>query len=353
MKNSKILIAGGGFAGLACAKALAERGVAVTLLERKAKPGVGMHTTGIIVNECADEFHIPENLTRKVTNVRLYAPNLRHMDLVSSDYFFLTTDTPGLMRYFSDEAIKAGATIHYDTSYDKGEQRGNEIIVNHGAFTCDFLIGADGPRSKVADDFALGQNTEFLLGAEAEYSGLPLHDTNAFYCFLDQKLAHGYIGWVIPGVGVAQVGVAQRMPRKPDIDAFVSNMKNTFDFSNAQVVARRGGLIPCGGLVKNFANERVILLGDAAGIVSPLTAGGIHTALRYGRILGEVLAEYATRGGAHPASVLEKIYPRFRAKLLIRKAFEYTPDRLLNLTIGNPLFALAARQVFYQKKRLK
>src|SRR5271170_4181439 len=105
MKTSDIIIAGGGFAGLACAKALAERGIAVTLLERKKAPGVGMHTTGIIVRECADEFAIPVQLTRKVTDVRLYAPSLRFVDLKSPDYFFLTTDTSGLMRYFSDAAI--------------------------------------------------------------------------------------------------------------------------------------------------------------------------------------------------------------------------------------------------------
>ena len=348
-----IIIAGGGFGGLLCAKALAERGVSVAVLERKNAPGVGMHTTGIIVKECADEFAVPDSITRKVTNVRLYAPNLRFQDLMSNDYFFLTTDTPALMRYFSDEAIKAGAQIIYDTAYDNGRQQGDEVIVNNGAYRCQFLVGADGPRSKVAADFGLGKNTQFLLGAEAEYSGLPLHDTNAFYCFLDQNLAHGYLGWVIPGVGVAQVGIAQRMPRKPDIDAFVTRMKDVFDFSNAQVVARRGGLIPCGGLVKPFAAERVILLGDAAGIVSPLTAGGIHTALRYGQKLGEILADFIKASGPHPASKMHEIYPRFYFKQMLRKAFELTPNSVLNFSINNPLFSLAASEVFYKKKRLK
>lgn len=353
MTKSTVLIAGGGFAGLACAKALSERNIDTTLLERKATAGVGMHTTGIIVKECADEFHIPESITRKVTDVRLYAPNLRYSDLQSSEYFFLTTDTPALMRYFTDEALKAGTNIIFDTSYGNAVQQGNELIVNGGDYRAHYLIGADGPRSKVADDFKLGQNTEFLLGAEAEYKGLPLHDTNAFYCFLDQQLAHGYLGWVIPGVDVVQVGVAQRMPRKPDIDAFVNRMRPIFDFSQAEIVARRGGLIPCGGLVEPFATDRVFLLGDAAGIVSPLTAGGIHTALRYGRILGETLAEYINNGGEHPAQILARIYPRFHAKLALRRLFELTPNALLNLSIGNPLFSYAASKIFYQKKRLK
>lgn len=347
-----ILIAGGGFAGFACAKALAERGVNVTVLERKKAAGVGMHTTGIIVKECADEFSVPDELVRKVSNVRLFAPSLKHVDLQSPDYFFLTTDTPKLMQFLATEAERAGAKIIFDTAYDESKIHNDRIVVNNGAYECDFLIGADGPRSKVADDYTLAQNTEFLLGAEVEYTGLDLPD-NAFYCFLDQRLAHGYLGWVIPGVGVAQVGLAQRMPKRPDIDAFVSRMKGIFNFENTQVVARRGGLIPCGGLVKPFANERVILLGDAAGIVSPLTAGGIHTALRYGRILGETLAHYLNHGGEHPAQLLEKIYPRFRIKLGLRALYEKTPNALIDFGITNPLFSLFAKEVFYKKKKLK
>ncbi len=363
MSQTEVVIAGGGFAGLTCAKALAEKHIPVVLLERKKEAGQGMHTTGIIVGECAEEFAVPEHLTKRVTDVRLYAPSLRYVDLQSPEYFFLTTDTPGLMKFFSDEAVKAGAMVLYDMPYRNGVQAGGRINVNDGAFSCRFLIGADGPRSKVADDFKLGQNTEFLLGAEAEYEGLPLADMrlgakgdneNAFYCFLDQKLAAGYLGWVIPGVGVAQVGLAQRMPKRPDIDAFVNQMRGIFDFSNAKVVARRGGLIPCGGLVKPFYRDNVILLGDSAGIVSPLTAGGIHTALHYGKVLGETIAQYINHGGIHPAAAMSRIYPRFYLKQGLRKIYEHAaPNWLLDFAITNPVFTYAASNVFFRKKQLK
>lgn len=350
--KTDVLIAGGGFAGLECARALAAAGISVTLLERKKAAGVGMHTTGIIVGECAEEFSVPEYITRKVTDVRLFAPNLKYIDLQAPDYFFLTTDTPALMQYLSDEAEKAGATILYDTPYENAVEKDGEILVNDGAFSCKFLIGADGPRSKVADHFNLGQNTKFLLGAEAEYEGLNLPQ-NSFYCFLDQTLAYGYLGWVIPSVGVTQVGLACRMPQKPDIDAFVARMKGVVDFSGAKVAARRGGLIPVGGLVSPFARDNVILLGDSAGIVSPLTAGGIHTALHYGKILGETIAKYMHKNGEHPAGVMAKIYPRFYLKQGMRMAYEHlAPNCVLNTVLTNPLFRILASDVFFRRKTL-
>lgn len=354
MNKTDVVIAGGGFAGLACARALAARGMGVTVLERKKEPGIGMHTTGIIVKECADEFSLPAPLVRKVTDVRLYAPSLKHIDLKSPDYFFLTTDTPALMRHLSHEASQAGANILYDTPYQSGtcDKKNPDAITVNGGWRCRFLIGADGPRSKVADDFSLGQNKAFLLGAEAEYERLPLDNPNAFYCFLDQRLAHGYLGWVIPGVGVAQVGLAQRLPARPDIDAFVGRMRGVFDFSAAKVVARRGGLIPVGGLVQPFSRDNVLLLGDAAGIVSPLTAGGIHTALHYGKILGEAIADYAQAGGRHPATRMACLYPRFHAKQMLRKGYDATPNWMIEAMLTNPAFKVFAHTIFFRKKRL-
>jgi geranylgeranyl reductase family protein len=352
-----VIIAGGGFAGLACAKALAEAGVGVILLERKAEAGVGMHTTGIIVGECAQEFAIPEHLTRKITDVRLFAPNLRYIDLKASDYFFLATDTPALMQHLSNEAQRAGATILYDTPYQSATQLNGIIEVNSSAhsvnFSSRFLIGADGARSKVAKDFSLGINSEFLLGVEAEYTGLEL-EKNSFYCFLNQKLANGYLGWVVPSVGVTQVGVATRMPQKPDIEKFAEYAGQALDFTQGKIISRRGGLIPVGGLVSPFARGNVILLGDSAGIVSPLTAGGIHTALHYGKILGEAIAKNLKYGGEHPATVMAKIYPRFYLKQGLRKVYEHlAPDFMLNLILNNPLFKTAASVVFFKEKRLK
>ncbi|MDE3037875.1 MAG: FAD-dependent monooxygenase, partial [Pseudomonadota bacterium] len=139
-----------------------------------------------------------------------------------------------------------------------------------------------------------------------------------------------------------------------DIDVFTARLGQVFDFSQAKVLARRGGLIPVGGLVNPFARGNVILLGDAAGIVSPLTAGGIHTALHYGTALGNAIAAHLHHGGTHPAQAMQRVYPRFRAKRILRTAYEtLAPNWLLDAVLTNPLFTRLASDVFFKKKQLR
>ena len=70
----------------------------VTVLERKADAGEKLHTTGIIVKDAIDQIALldglPSELVRRINGVRLYAPNLRHVDLSAPGYYFLATDTP-------------------------------------------------------------------------------------------------------------------------------------------------------------------------------------------------------------------------------------------------------------------
>src|ERR1041385_7482902 len=100
MKNVDCAVVGASFAGLACANALARAGMRVTVLEKKADAGEKLHTTGIIVKEAIDQVAIldglPQEMARRVTGVRLYAPNLRHVedrDLVDR---FLDDDAGGV-----------------------------------------------------------------------------------------------------------------------------------------------------------------------------------------------------------------------------------------------------------------
>lgn len=350
MQRVDVIIAGGGFAGLACAKAATERGLRVLLLERKRMPGLGMHTSGILVKEAAEAWQVPPHLVRSIRRVCLYSPRMRRIMLEAPDYFFLATDTPGLMRHLSAEAEKAGASILYGTAYRGAQHCNGELILPELDVACRFLVGADGPRSQVARDFGLGINRAFLLGTEAEFGHLPPGDPDAFHCFITQRLAWGYLGWIIPGVGITQVGLAVRTPLRPDIDRFLAHVSPLFPFDRRHIVGRRGGLIPAGGPVHPLARGNVMLAGDAAGIVSPLTGGGIHTAWHYGERLGHALADHLLRDAPHPATVLR--YPSFCTKRLMRIGYERAPDWLLEMFWATSLFERLGRIVFFREKRL-
>ena len=83
-------------------------------------------------------------------------------------------------------------------------------------------------------------------------------------------------------MGETHIGLAVRKPHKPQLGAFLEKLKGIFDFCVAKVVEHRGGLTPCGGAKKQWYTQRSILLGDAAGWISPLTGSDIYSSLQIG-----------------------------------------------------------------------
>lgn len=356
MKYFDVIVVGASFAGLACAKEASRKGLSVAVLERKKDVREALHTTGVLVQEAADLISVPDGVCKKINQVRLYAPSLRYLEIASDSYLFLATDTPELMQHLVSDAEICGVSVLLGTPFFKAVEEGDQISVNDGAFSCRFLVGADGAKSKVADVCHLGKNTKFLMGTEYEYTGVDMENPDAFYCFLNKKLAPGYIGWVISGPRVVQVGLAKTYHNKkqsrPDIEGFLTYIRNELKLVNPKIVEKRGGLIPIGGVVAPFYRNNIVLVGDAAGIVSPLTAGGIHTALFYGRRLGELIHDYLKKDGPHPGKILDKEYPRFLHKHVYRWVFERIPDHVFNVLLRVPFFYQVANILFFLKKHL-
>jgi geranylgeranyl reductase family protein len=349
-----IVIIGAGYAGLVCARVAAQRGLKVLVIEKKAEAGIQLHTTGIIVKEAADELHIPKQFTRKVHGVRLYAPGMKRFDLDSPGYYFLAADTRGLLRWLAEQAAGAGAELVFGQAFDGARREGDEIVLDKPSVRARYLVGADGARSQVARCFGLGVNTRMLVGVETEFEGVEGVEQDRLNCFLDSNLAPGYIGWAVPGVGVTQVGLAGRLGEKPSTEALIEKLRDVYDFSNARVVERRSGPIPVGGMVRPFAAERVLLVGDAAGLVSPLTAGGIHPAFRYGRRAAQVISDHLLDNGPDPGLVLAREYPRYRWKALLRRSLDRDPPNwFYDWTLGLPPMRAFAQLVYFHRKGLK
>jgi digeranylgeranylglycerophospholipid reductase len=352
-------IVGASFAGLACATVLARRGLRVRVLERKLDPGDKLHTTGIIVKEVVDQIalfdRMPSELVRPVPGVRLYAPNMRYVDLDAPGYYFLATDTPNVIRWLASQAQQAGVELACGTSFTSATKiRGGYRVDDSGDTR--YLIGADGPNSQVAKSLALGLNQKFLFGMEYEFAGLRLAAADRLHCFLDRKLAPGYIGWMVPGVGVTQIGLARRMPRDPEamkrvMEKFLEKVARVADVRGHEPTSVRAGAIPCGGVVRPVATERALLVGDAAGMVSPVTAGGIHTALKHGLSAGHAVAEFLEGKYEDPHQWFAASYPKFRIKRLLRFLFDrFQSDVLFNVMLATGPMRMAASQVYFHRR---
>ncbi len=357
--NDDCTVVGASFAGLACATALAQSGLRVRVLEKKTEPGEKLHTTGIIVKDAIDQIALldglPSELARRIDGVRLYAPCMRSIDLSAPGYYFLATDTPGVMRWLAGRAIDAGATIECRTPFVNAERIEGGFRLS-GVGTTRFLIGADGPNSAVARALGFGRNTEFLFGLEHEYRGAAIQSPERLHCFIDRNLAPGYIGWMLAGVGAVQVGLARRVStRRADIKgamtAFLGKIAPVADFSGAPPSSIRAGMIPCGGIVRKAAARRVLLLGDAAGMVSPVTAGGIHTALKHGLAAGHAIADFLSGRQEDPAVVFVSTYPRYRVKRALRWCYDhFQSDLVFDLLLATRLMRSAAGIVYFHHK---
>jgi flavin-dependent dehydrogenase len=214
----------------------------------------------------------------------------------------------------------------------------------------------------VARALGLGQCTHFLEGIEHEFPDAPIAESGRLHCFIDKRCMPGYIGWVVQGVGATQVGLARRQRSSRDRDdqvesikramaAFLEKIAPVFDFRGRVPGSVRAGLIPCGGVVRPAAARRVLLVGDAAGMVSPVTAGGIHMALRHGLLTGHAIADFLSGRGADPVERLAQTYPTFRLKRLLRFLFDhFQTDWAFNLLLATRPVREAASLVYFHRR---
>jgi flavin-dependent dehydrogenase len=94
-----------------------------------------------------------------------------------------------------------------------------------------------------------------------------------------------------------------------------------------------------------------MLIGDAAGHVSPLTGGGIVQTLRLGRRTAQLAADWINAGGEHPALALALEAPRFRTKLWLRRMLDIAPPNWVwNLALGTAPFRAFAQTIYFHQR---
>jgi flavin-dependent dehydrogenase len=358
MKSYDVILIGGGLAGLQFARSLAGTGASILLVDRKPDLTVGVHTTGIFVRKTFEDFDFPAAaLGPPISDVSLYSPRLREIRLRSKKPEFRVGKMDVLYRSMLRECVRDGVETSLGTRYI-GTETGSEgvstvVLEKRGVrfnVEAKVVVGADGAVSRVAKDLQLDENAEWIVGCEELF---PSKSREArLHCFLDAELAPGYLAWVADDGEDVHIGVggyASRFEPRAALKEFKKKVRHVYDCGETRPLETRGGRIPVGGILSNIGNRHGILLGDAAGAVSPLTAGGLDPCMRLSRFAADVVAERLRAGDP---SVLfnysgRQFQSRFVTRIWMRRALAMFTNqrllelgcRLLNTAVGRPLAA--------------
>lgn len=330
--NTDVVVIGAGLAGLQCARLLATSGVRVLLVDAKRALDRAVHTTGIFVRRTLDDFVLPEDcLGPPVRHVWLHAPSGKAITLESPHDEFRVGRMGRLYLRYLDECLQTGVcwapATRYVGSYTAGETTCVQLQSRQRTWSVRtrYLVGADGATSSVARDLELDEKSEWIVGVEDVLRGVPLGGPPRFHCFIDPTLAPGYIAWLVHDGEDAHLGVGGYAPRFQPIqalNAFRRRAAQLMDLGRVNRVERRGGRIPVGGVLPRIASRRGLLLGDAAGAVSPLTAGGLDPCMRLGRVAASAITQYLATGDVRALNACSgaRFRRHFAGRLRLRRA---------------------------------
>jgi flavin-dependent dehydrogenase len=358
-----VTIIGAGLAGLQCARLLARQGLNVLLVDRKNTLDQKVHTTGIFVRRTLVDFDLPEDcLGPAIKHVKLYSPALRPLELVSQHDEFRIGRMGQLYQRYLQQCLISGVHWLPQTTYVSHSAANGKLTLqlrsgsSTGSITTRYLIGADGARSRVARDLKLELNREWIVGVESVLHGAVLAGPPRLLCLLDPKLAPGYIAWIAHDGEETHLGVGgypSMFDPVPALQDFRSRVAHLIDLRKAKQIETRAGFIPVGGVLKNIANSSGLLIGDAAGAVSPLTAGGLDPCMRLSAFAASVVPNYLSTGHLQVLQAYsgELFRSRFASRLWARRiAATLRQPQLLELgcaLLRLPVFSRLANHVFF------
>jgi flavin-dependent dehydrogenase len=260
------------------------------------------------------------------------------------------------------QCLHAGVAWLPQTSYLSHSAVDGKITLrlNSGSstrsITTRYLIGADGARSRVARALNLEENREWIVGVESVLQGAVLDGPPRLLCFLDPELAPGYIAWIAHDGEETHLGVGGYPSLFEPVAAlqdFRSRVAGLIDLKKAKQIESRAGFIPVGGVLRNIANSTGLLIGDAAGAVSPLTAGGLDPCMRLSAFAANVVTEYLSSGDVEALRAYsgELFRSRFASRLWARRiAATLRHPQLLELgcaLLRVPVASRLAHHVFF------
>jgi flavin-dependent dehydrogenase len=335
-----VTIVGAGLAGLQLARTLAGHGASVLLVDVRPNIADCVQTTGIFVRRTFEDFPaLDPFLGPAIRTIGLHSPGDRTIELASAHDEFRVGRMPDLYRWMLQQSERAGVEWRPSTRYESMQldAQGATVHFRGGAtIRSRFVVGADGARSRVAADLGLDRNTRWIAGAEnVRASASPSQPR--FDCWIDPSIAPGYLAWTVDDGEEMHIGVGgdrRRFDPAAALRAFEQRLQRQGRIRDSTLVERRGGLIPVNGVLRHIACDHGLLVGDAAGAVSPLTAGGLDACMRLSGDAAAVLLKALETPAAIRAYAGTAYRSRFASRLRMRTAFDVATRWPLAIELG-------------------
>lgn len=307
MKDSPcdILVVGAGPAGSAAARAAAQAGCRVLLVERRARVGVPVQCAELIPAMLLGQLKLPRDaeggcdfiakgsfIAQKTEGMRTFLPGQAVHETRAPGYVI---HRDRFDQALAAAAVDAGAELLTDTRALSMHASGRVTLKTKGAASFDLLpriiIGADGPRSTVGT-WVNRVNHHLLPGVQMTLPlSQPLTHTEIYF---DPQIVGGY-AWLFPKGDVANVGLGLTASLAPPraarrlLDRFVERLAGEGKVT-AEPLAHAAGWIPAVP-VRSAVAGSILLAGDAAGHTHPITGAGIFTAVSAGTMAGRWAAQ--------------------------------------------------------------
>lgn len=306
-----LIVVGAGPAGSAAAATAARAGLSVALVDKATFPRnklCGGGFTGRAMRAYRDAFggEAPDAPYLTATSVAFGAFGReigRYDDVPPLHMTMRETLDAALFR----AAVAAGAEPFTGTAPRDIDVAEMTVRVGDAHLAARVMIGADGVSSAVARALYGRPFDPARIGFALEAELPPGNTTDAPVVRIDFGAAEWGYGWVFPKTCGTTIGVGGVHVRNPDMKAKMARYLESFGHRGDLRI--KGQYLPFGAPRRVPGQGRVLLAGDAAGLVDPITGEGIAYALISGRIAAE--ATLAALSAGAPDSAL----PRYRAAL--------------------------------------
>lgn len=342
-----VVIVGAGPAGSMTARGLAEQGHDVVVLEEHQETGLPAHCTGLLGMEAFDEFDLPrQTILSRASSARFWGGDGTSVQVQSERVEAAVIDRAGLDQWLADRAVGAGAELRRDWRAERIDIASDRVMVSDAAgrtVVARSLVLACGASYRFHRALDLGVPQAYMQSAQFE-TRFPI--APQVQVRLGREVAPGGFAWLVSfdraGEPFARIGLMCETDGRQHFEHFVARLCEEAGLDAATLPPPRRKFLPLAPIAKTYA-DRVLAVGDAAGLVKPTTGGGIYYGMISGALAADVLGS-ALRSDRLAARELKKYEKRWRRRLgseiRVGLAFRHIAERLDDAAI-NSLVELA------------